>query len=784
MSTRHKICLVILCIAMTCVFAQYPTNKCHQNLNDDQVVLINCTIHNNNSVFNIYISQENDITINHFNCINSSGLSDLNPDVWENITHNISWPFYEAIQFDDCNLPENVKLIDVVQMLRAIESNIHILILQSHKNLSLTLNKYHLNGFTNLEKLEIENYKTFHVESDLLANLKKLQTLSLSSLEHLADEFFDYTPNLRTLNLNNNHLKLIKPSTFNKLKNLIYLSLQNNSLYKLQLGFFDKLVALKNLDVSENFLTELPPGIFDKLVALETLDVSENSLTELPPGIFDKLVALKTLDVSKNYLTKLSLGIFDKLVALKNLDVSENSLTELPPDIFDKLVALETLDISINNLFNLFGLDNVFNLNSIFGKLKNLNTLNLNKNYFTYLEKDLLRYNTKLLRVDLSYNQRHLTLLDEFSNLTKLDTVILTNNGLVTLPENLFRGSIRLTTIILSNNYLQTLPVNLFWDLEELTTLNLDSNHLEVLPDDIFSNIKGLKYLILSNNRITSVPERLFKTLRRLEELNMERNHLKIISNYNFRYVRNLKTIKLSHNFLTLESNGLYVSSPFYNCDSLTELYLANNSISKIFDDWINSKKLRRLDLSYNNISSIQVEDLMFSSPNIIVNLTQNKIQHIPLYDAKHIKEGIRTKRNRTVKILMENNPLNCDREMYDFLCYGDKMHNVQSYFQIELENLICHSPKELEKVRICSRNISEINFNNFYSFDTTVIINISAAIALIALIIGILCYKYQTHIKIWLFKWCLRFTAREKLNNDVSYEVCLCTSRRKITIL
>jgi len=81
------------------------------------------------------------------------------------------------------------------------------------------------------------------------------------------------------------------------------------------------------------------------------------------------------------------------------------------------------------------------------------------------------------------------------------------------------------------------------------------------------------------------------------------------------------------------------------------------------------------------------------------VNLIHNKIQHILLHDAKHIKKE-ETKRN--VKILVENNPLNCDYDMYDFLRYKKgEMRVVQSYFQIELENLICHSPKKLEKVRV-----------------------------------------------------------------------------------
>ncbi|XP_067206943.1 protein toll-like [Linepithema humile] len=94
-------------------------------------------------------------------------------------------------------------------------------------------------------------------------------------------------------------------------------------------------------------------------------------------------------------------------------------------------------------------------------------------------------------------------------------------------------------------------------------------------------------------------------------------------------------------------------------------------------------------------------EDLLFSSNDIIVNLTHNKIRHIFLHNAKNITK-VESKTNRTVKILVENNPLNCDCDVYHFLCYNEsEMHNIQSYFQMELDNLICHRPKKLEKVRI-----------------------------------------------------------------------------------
>ena len=106
----------------------------------------------------------------------------------------------------------------------------------------------------------------------------------------------------------------------------------------------------------------------------------------------------------------------------------------------------------------------------------------------------------------------------------------------------------------------------------------------------------------------------LFNGLNALKELNMEENQLMTISGHSFSFLKALKIAKFSNNYLTLEDSyheypDLFGSkSPFYDCVSLEELYLANNNISKIFSDWILSDLgLRKLDLKYNNISLIRV---------------------------------------------------------------------------------------------------------------------------------------------------------------------------------
>ncbi|XP_012235817.2 protein toll isoform X1 [Linepithema humile] len=598
MISLREICLVILFITTASVSALYcPANSaCSCQLTQSGGSEIFCVTPISNGSFNIRIEENRYIKVS---CINSPKWSDFHS--------GISPPIEcEKVEFINCDLPDgNNSLGDIVHKVGAI--NVAQLNFESGKKLNLE--KRHLNDFENLKGLVLSNNNISDVKPNLLANLRNLTYLNLLSNNlHLRTAgFFDYTPELQTIELGDNNLKLIPPGTFDKLKNLTFLNLW------------------------------------------------KARLTELQRGVFDGLVALKSLDLHWNYLTT------------------------LPKDVFAKLENLEVL--------NLFG------------------------NNFTDLPKHLLRNNMRLHTIKLFDNKRNMTFPGGlFSNLTNLQVLRLDRNGLITLPEDLFWGSSSLTNITLNRNYLKSLPFHIFRDLKNLKALELSFNDIENLPDRIFSNTIDLVKLDLSKNRIASISGELFYGLYKLQELNMEQNHLRHISDRSFNFLTKLKIIKLSNNYLTLQSTFFdYIDpligtiSPFHDCIDLEELHLANNNISKIFGDWITTHvQLHKLDLRYNNISSIKAGDLQFVSDNIRVDLTHNKIQHILLHDAESIAMAQKSK-HRNVIISVENNPLSCDCDMYDFLRYmeGEIHPHVHDYFHIEPGNLNCHSPEELKNLRI-----------------------------------------------------------------------------------
>ncbi|XP_076649811.1 toll like receptor [Halictus rubicundus] len=454
---------------------------------------------------------------------------------------------------------------------------------------------------------------------------------------------------------------------FPKLQQLI---LSSNNVSNLSNDLFTSMPELTWLDLRENNV-RLRLDTFQNSNNLTVLELGQNGITSIEPGVFDKLTKLSLLNLWQNRLTKIEPGTFDKLASLKSLDINSNELTTLSENVFQNLSNLEVL--------NLFG------------------------NNFTSLPGNIFQHNKKLIKVFMYTNKRNMTTLPSglFANLTKLTLVELRSNGLITLPEDLFRGSISINNINLERNYLASLPRDIFKGLHNLTVLKLHFNELASLPDGIFSDTLSLTEIDLSKNHITSISRHLFEDLVSLNLLDMSENQLQTIEDASFKSLENLKIAKFSNNLLTF-NNSLSAyhdefgkKSPFHHCLSLEELYLDKNNISEIFGDWIIiSLKLKILDLKYNQIPYISTQDLQFTSNEIRVDLRHNNIIHINLRSAEIVAKSQTNK--RSVVILVEDNPIACDCNLFDFLRYleGNMHPYVQNYFHIIPGNLKCQSPE------------------------------------------------------------------------------------------
>lgn len=137
-------------------------------------------------------------------------------------------------------------------------------------------------------------------------------------------------------------------------------------------------------------------------------------------------------------------------------------------------------------------------------------------------------------------------------------------------------------------------------NMEKVHVLDLSNNHIENISADQFVNFKQLKKLIINSSNVSSIKENAFRNLPNLEELSLATNDLVSIPNNAFD-LKKLKKLDLSKNRLT--SLGKFLQG----LTSLEELMLHNNKIdgSLKYENFQGLSNLKLLNCERNNISSI-----------------------------------------------------------------------------------------------------------------------------------------------------------------------------------
>lgn len=146
--------------------------------------------------------------------------------------------------------------------------------------------------------------------------------------------------------------------------------------------------------------------------------------------------------------------------------------------------------------------------------------------------------------------------------LSRLHTLLLSNNGLIFLSSEAFVYVTRIHYLDLSSNGLRQLDENIFEPLEHLKVLLLYKNNISQIDRTAFSGLLSLQRLYLSQNQISRFPMELVKERSRLETLSL----LDVSSN-------RIKALPL-HEFQALPAwikNGLYFHNNPLPCSC--ELY-------------------------------------------------------------------------------------------------------------------------------------------------------------------------------------------------------------------
>ncbi|XP_049289502.1 protein toll-like [Anopheles funestus] len=503
-------------------------------------------------------------------------------------------------------------------------------------------------------------------------------------------------------NANHEHSASLVRNHFAGLENLDRLAISNAKLSDIGPDLFEHLPNLTWLDMRDNIF-QLPPTIFDALPKLRILELSFNSLEELNPRLLRHLPNLQLLTLWHNKLRTVSRQVFTGVPELERLDLSANQLESVPSDLFADLPRLTELAMGFNN--------------------------------FRSLPEGLFRANHELRKLKLASQRVELETLprDLLQNLPALEQVNLERMGLTSLPGTLLHGSPNVTQLNLAFNQLRQLPEDLLRDQKALYILQLQHNQLTNLPDGLLKNTRDLHTLRLSHNQIGELSADILKALGKLEELYLDHNQLHTIELNAFRYTTALHTLHLQANQLAFETLnalpgpaldkndedpsdipapdefGMFVQdgTPFQHLHQLRELDLSSNWLTAVPRDLLlNTHELQRLNLTRNNITSLTYANLQFLAPAITVDLRHNNIIEINLADMERLvllERRSYEEQTGRARILLNDNPLNCNCIAYAFAKYIQNKLATAVYDRLELvaDALTCQGPEHLQGMLI-----------------------------------------------------------------------------------
>ncbi|KAK2715740.1 toll-like receptor 6 [Artemia franciscana] len=294
------------------------------------------------------------------------------------------------------------------------------------------------------------------------------------------------------------------------------------------------------------------------------------------------------------------------------LNCSATALADiLPLSKYHKLSELAITSCRIRNLLEICRLEN----------LRSVNFYNTDLRELPQFPENCLRHATSI-----SFRRNNIKSVQPgvFFAQESLSELILKENEISQLNDASFTGLLELQTLDLSNNGMKSLSRDPFRGLLRLVVLKLNNNRLRVLESGLLRDLSSLQELDLSNNIIERVDFGAFDNLQNLHSLKLANNKLNVIDGYTFRGLSGLAELELDYNNITRLANGSF--RPFLG---LTQLSLKGNNLPLIPRAIFDLTMLKRLDLSFNSIMSVEDNFFANSTQLVVLLINNNQLQSI-----------------------------------------------------------------------------------------------------------------------------------------------------------
>ena len=500
------------------------------------------------------------------------------------------------------------------------------------------------------------------------------------SSKHLLDVPQDLNPDIKSLDLHNNNLTIMRNTSFLKYLQLTYLNLGGNSIRDIESGAFYSHINLALLILAGNANLELRGDIFQWSCALNILLVSACGLSgfKFVPGLKDSnpqhattgmdlddlhsksvdsctYYALDTIDLTENNIRALTNETFSISWRFYQLYLEGNPLHRVDPD------AVAAIDVACL-CFGRYplSLDVIKNITIGVAKSARITRLSITSASITFIPPDLFDNfcNKTLSSLDLQGNNLILYPF-VFASLNGVSNLNLQDCNLLTIDPRYFEGMDRLGVLWAKNNIINSInPDKFTWNvslykielglyqcreikhfafkgLDNLATLYLKHAYTSVNePNFLISHDNLQEFTLLSNSAVDRLkPAFLTLDTPHLKYLHYEMfyhvsadlnamqllNIAKSIENVNFQ-------AKLGMYQITLKNHSV-----FWNMHKLTLLDLSQN----LFDTlppavFKNLFSLRNLNLRNNQIRSIASDAIVGLTSLEILELQENELINLP----------------------------------------------------------------------------------------------------------------------------------------------------------
>ena len=518
-----------------------------------------------------------------------------------------------------------------------------------------TIRRINQSTFYNVRLVHIDlSYNEIEfIDSNAFKHIAALSTILLNHnrLVQVPSELFFNLAVIDKVDLDYNFIEILPSRTFAGLY-VQDVSLICNKIVSIDQRAFEGSWILKSINLAKNRIEHIPNNTFNhsQLSTVSYLSLSHNKLTEVTSAAFAGLEGLSSLNLCNNRIHTIADGAFSILQRLSDLRLDGNRLESLKYSWMGNIRTLRTLNLSSSGLNNqalpaLSGISELTELNldsnnltslALLPMITSLNTLSVRNNSLLHIDYS---GSTSISLLDLGRNRLRVDTLafglKTFHNLTSLK---LDENELGVIPSNAFSPfASRLEELDLSGNGLNSTSLTTFSDLTSIRVLIVDNNQLQDMSYLAKTPMtKILRIFSVKRNRLNSTVFSVLSNFINLGELFLDNNDIESIPDRVFQSIHNIRVLSLGRNILQSISGDAF-SGLQQTCRYLD---LSRNRLSQIEKHTFSSlKNLKHLDLSENNLTSIDLPPIMLKLQ--VLQLGGNRLQMFPLGPRRFLRISI-----------------------------------------------------------------------------------------------------------------------------------------------